>query len=175
MVVQAGRGDVLCERGVHVPFDRGRTENSSLAPLVSAAARGYGTHVPSTQHPVEIIMARGFVSNIATPAFLVGSDGTLVFYNDAAADLLGIGFEEAGPMPAREWASRFSPTGRDGERLALDELPLVIALTQTRAAHREMRIKSATGEDRDIEVTAFPVVGHDGQSGAIAIFWGEVT
>jgi PAS domain-containing protein len=129
--------------------------------------------VASAQHPVEIIMARGFVSNIATPAFLVGSDGTLVFYNEAAAELLGVGFEEAGPMPAQEWGSRFDPVGLDGERLPLDELPLVIALTQARAAHREMRIKSASGEPRNIAVTAFPVVGHDGQkSGAIAIFWG---
>jgi PAS domain-containing protein len=129
--------------------------------------------VSGHQHPVEIIMARGFVSNIATPAFLVGADGTLVFYNEAAADLLGVGFEEAGPMPAREWASRFNPVGVDGERLPLEQLPLVIALTQTRAAHREMRIRSATGEERNIAVTAFPVVGNDGQSGAIAIFWSD--
>jgi PAS domain-containing protein len=129
--------------------------------------------VPSSQHPVEIIMARGFVSNLVTPAFLVGSDGALVFYNDGAADLLGVGFEEAGPMPAREWASRFNPTGRDGERLPLEQLPLVIALTEARPAHREMQIKSATGEPRMIEVTAFPVVGHDGLSGAVAIFWSE--
>jgi len=36
-----------------------------------------------------------------------------------------------------------------------------------------MRIHSADGDDRTIEVTAFPVVGHDGQSGAIAIFWSD--
>jgi PAS domain-containing protein len=140
---------------------------------VSALLRGYGTHVSSGQHPVEIIMARGFVSNITTPAFLVDSDGTLVFYNEAAGDLLGVGFEESGPLPARDWASRFEPVGRDGRRLPFEQLPLVIALTEARAAHREMQIKSATGEPRDIAVTAFPVVGQDGQSGAIAIFWGD--
>lgn len=111
------------------------------------------------------------MSNLATPAFLVGPDGTLVFYNEAAADLLGVGFEEAGPMPAQEWGTRFDPVASDGHELALEELPLSIALSEGRAAHSEMRIRAATGEDRTIEVTAFPIVGHEGRSGAIAIFW----
>ena len=127
----------------------------------------------AAQHPVEIILARGFVSNLATPAFLVGADGTLVFYNEAAADLLGVGFEEAGPMPAQEWGTRFDPEAPDGHHLALEELPLAIALKEGRPAHREIRIHSAAGDLRTIEVTAFPVVGHEGQSGAIAIFWSE--
>ena len=127
----------------------------------------------AAQHPVEIILARGFVSNLATPAFLVGSDGTLVFYNEAAADLLGVGFEEAGPMPAQEWGMRFDPVDADGSPLAVEDLPLAIALNHARPAHREMRIHAADGDDRTIEVTAFPVVGHDGQSGAIAIFWSD--
>jgi PAS domain-containing protein len=127
----------------------------------------------ATQHPVEIILARGFVSNLATPAFLVDANGTLVFYNEAAAALLGVGFEEAGPMPAQEWGTRFDPIGPDGAELALEELPLAIALNQGRPAHREMRIRGADGEERALEVTAFPVVGHDGQSGAIAIFWSD--
>ena len=129
--------------------------------------------MPSTQHPVEIIMARGFVSNLATPAFLVDADGTLVFYNEAAAELLGVGFEEAGPLSAREWVSRFVPVAADGSEVALESLPLGIALVQGRPAHRALHIKSATGERRAIEATAFPVVGHEGQSGAIAIFWSE--
>ena len=113
------------------------------------------------------------MSNLATPAFLVGPDGTLIFYNEAAAQLLGVGFEEAGPMPAQEWGTRFEPAASDGHELALDELPLLIALKEGRAAHREMRIHALNGEDRTIEVTAFPIVGHEGRSGAIAIFWSD--
>ena len=120
-------------------------------------------------------MARGFVSNLVTPAFLVGPDGTLVFYNEAAAELLGVGCEEAGPMPAQEWGTRFDPVAPDGHELAVEELPLSIALSAGRAAHSEMRIHAATGDERMIEVTAFPIVGHEGLSGAIAIFWSEAT
>lgn|SRR5689334_10228604 len=118
-------------------------------------------------------MARGFVSNLATPAFLVGVDGTLVFYNEAAGELLGVGFEEAGPMPATAWATRFDPVAADGSDLSLEELPLGVALVQGRPAHGTLRIRAATGDQRTIEATAFPIVGHEGQSGAIAIFWSE--
>jgi PAS domain-containing protein len=127
--------------------------------------------VAAQQHPVEIIMARGLMSNLATPAYLIDRDGTLVFYNEAAGELLGLTFEEAGPMPAEEWGSRFAPTRPDGSPLALEDLPLGIALGEGRPAHAPMRITSGDGEARTIEVTAFPVVGRGGQSGAIAIFW----
>jgi PAS domain-containing protein len=123
------------------------------------------------QHPVELIMARGFTSNLATPAFLVDEAGTLIFYNEAAGELLGVRFEEAGAMDAEEWGGRFDPVGVDGEPLALEELPLSIALEQARPAHRPMQIRSADGEERQIEVTAFPVVGRAGPRGALAIFW----
>jgi PAS domain-containing protein len=129
--------------------------------------------VTPEQHPVEVILARAFVSNLVTPAFLVDAHGTLVFYNEAAADLLGVGFEEAGPMPAREWVARFDPGAPDGSRVPLDELPLTIALRQGRPAHRDLQFRSADGDVRTIEVTAFPIVGHEGQHGAIAIFWSE--
>lgn len=125
----------------------------------------------SEQYPVEIIMARGLMSNLVTPAFLVGEDGTLVFFNDAAAEILGAPFEEVGPMEPDEWGGRFSPTALDGRPLPLGELPLAIALNEGRAAHSPMRIRSAGGEPHAIEVTAFPVIGRSGQRGAMAIFW----
>jgi PAS domain-containing protein len=127
--------------------------------------------VPQQQHPVELILARGFTSNLATPAFIVDDEGSLIFFNEAAGELLGVHFEEAGAMGPEEWGGRFEPTDLDGRALALDELPLSIALSEARPAHRPMRIRSARADRHDIEVTAFPVVGRSGQEGAIAIFW----
>jgi PAS domain-containing protein len=123
------------------------------------------------QHPVEIIMARGFTSNLATPAFLVDETGTLIFFNEAAGELLGVRFDEADLMGPEEWGARFSPTALDGRSLSLEELPLAIALNEYRPAHSAMRIRSQKGDMREIEVSAFPVVGRSGPHGAIAIFW----
>jgi PAS domain-containing protein len=127
--------------------------------------------VQPQQHPVELIMARGFTSNLATPAFLVDGDGSLIFFNEAAGELLGVHFDEAEAMGPEEWGRRFDPTDLDGHPIAPGDLPLSIALSDARPAHRPMRIRSARAENHDIEVTAFPVVGRSGQRGAIAIFW----
>jgi len=129
--------------------------------------------VAPDQHPVEIILARGFMSNLSTPAFLVDSVGTLVFFNEAAAVLLGMEFDEAGPMAPEEWGTEFEPTAPDGRPLPVDELPLSIALTKGRPAHDRLRIRSSKGDLRTIEVAAFPIVGRDGQTGAMAIFWDD--
>lgn len=115
-------------------------------------------------------MARGLISNLTTAAFLVDVEGVLVFFNEPAAELLGVTYEEAGPMAAEEWGGRFSPTTLDGQPLSVAELPLAIAL-EGRPAHAPMRIRSADGTTCDIEVTAFPLAGLAGQTGALAIFW----
>ena len=122
------------------------------------------------QHPVELIMARGLVSNLTTAAFLVDAEGVLVFFNERAGELLGVHYEEAGPMAPEEWGGRFEPTNLDGEPMPVEELPLAIAL-QGRPAHAPMRIRSHHGDLCDIDVTAFPLEGHAGQSGALSIFW----
>jgi PAS domain-containing protein len=122
------------------------------------------------QHPVELIMARGLISNLTTAAFLVDADGVLVFFNERAGELLGVHYEEAGPMPPEEWGGRFAPTGLDGRPMPLEELPLAIAL-QGRPAHKPMRIQSGRGDTYDIDVTSFPLEGQAGQAGALSIFW----
>jgi len=131
----------------------------------------YRTHVSVEQHPVELIMARGFMSNLSTPAFLVDRQGVLVFYNEAAEEILGLTFAEAGPMPAEDWSARFEPTGPDGEPVPVEKLPLGIALLEGRPAHAPLRITSAGGQAEQIQATAFPVIGRGGQTGALAIFW----
>jgi PAS domain S-box-containing protein len=125
----------------------------------------------SEQRPVEIILARGLMSNLATPAFLVDVGGTLVFFNDAAAKVLGVRFEEAGPMSAQQWGTRFSPLTEEGRPVPLDELPLLIALNEERPCYSRFSIRSANGDTRVIEVSAFPIVGSGGVRGAMAIFW----
>ena len=123
------------------------------------------------QRPVELILARGLMSNITTPAFLVDAFGTLVFFNDAAGDLLGMRYEEAGPMELEQWGTRFTPLKDDGSPLGLDELPLAVALRDRKPVHLDFSVRSAQGETRHIEVSAFPIEGNAGVRGAMAIFW----
>ncbi len=127
--------------------------------------------MPGDQHPVEIILARGLMSNLTTPAFLVDVEGTLVFFNEAAGEILGLRFEEAGPLPADEWGTMFVPRDKDGAPIPVSELPLSIALGSGQPAHGRMWLHTAGGEDRGIEAHALPIVGAAGMRGALAVFW----
>jgi PAS domain-containing protein len=125
----------------------------------------------SAQKPLELILARNLLSTIATPAFLVGDRGALLFYNEAAAALVGRRFEESGTMSAAEWTSEFGPFGADEKPMPYDQIPATIALRERRPYHGNFRICAAGGEHRDIAASAIPIVGPGGSSGAIVIFW----
>ena len=62
------------------------------------------------QRPLELILARNFLTSLSTPAFLVDEGGGIVFYNEAAGGLLGISFEEFGQKPADDPTTRFMLT-----------------------------------------------------------------
>lgn len=123
------------------------------------------------QHPVELILARSLMSNLTTPAFLVDLQGTLVFFNDAAGEVLGLRFEEAGPLPVDEWGTMFVPRDKNGGPIPVAELPLSIALATAQPAHGRMWLHTAAGEERGIEAHALPIVGAAGMRGALAVFW----
>jgi PAS domain-containing protein len=131
--------------------------------------------VNTQEHDLVLILARGLASSIATPTFLVDPEGTLVYFNEPAEEVLGRSFAEAGELKRDEWGTMFSPLDREsGEHLEPDALPLATALEQRAPAHRQMRITGLDGEQRDIAVTAFPLWARtDEFVGAVAIFWEE--
>jgi PAS domain-containing protein len=123
------------------------------------------------QKPLELILARNFLTSLSTPAFLVDRDGALLFYNEAAGALLGISFEESGRMPAAEWGKAVGPFDDDGVPMAIDEIPTTKALRRGRPAHGHFHVRSVKGDEYDIESTALPIVADGGQEGAMIFFW----
>jgi PAS domain-containing protein len=123
------------------------------------------------QKPLELILARNFLTSLSTPAFLVDEGGALIFYNEAAGGLLGISFEESGRMEAEEWSRTLSPYGEDGKLTPIEERAMTKALRRGRPAHGHFKIRSARGEDFDVEASALPIVAEGGQAGAMIFFW----
>lgn len=124
------------------------------------------------QKEIEAILARQLASYLAMPIFIVDPQGTLVFYNEPAEKILGRRFEDTGEMPVAEWSTIFKPVDKAGAPLTPDTLPLVVALNERRPAHSSFRIRGLDGVLRQIEVTAFPLIGQaDRYLGAVAIFW----
>jgi PAS domain-containing protein len=125
----------------------------------------------SAQKPLELILARNLLSSISTPAFLVDDRGTLLFYNEAAGALVGRRFEESGTMSQADWTRKYGPVGDDGEPMPVGQLPVAAALREGRPAHGTFRIRNAGGSIHDVALTAIPILGPNGSSGTIMIFW----
>ena len=127
------------------------------------------------EEPVEIAVTREWASRMTLAVFLVDPDGNLLYFNDAAGAILGKRFEDTGSMVLAVWSTYFEPTDASGAPLFPGKLPLVVALRDRRPAHRELWIRGADGQRRQVQVTAFPLFGAD-QSllGATALFWESV-
>jgi PAS domain-containing protein len=126
----------------------------------------------SAQKPLELILARNLLSSLSTPAFLVGEEGALLYYNQAAGAMLGRGFEESGNMTATAWTGEFGPFGSDDQPLPYEQIPATLAVRDNRPYHGKFRIRAAGGMHTDVAASAIPIVGLGGSSGgAIVFFW----
>jgi PAS domain-containing protein len=123
------------------------------------------------QKPLELILARNFLTSLSTPAFLVDRSGTLIFYNEAAGAMLGISFEESGRLEAAEWSRTLSPYGETGEMTPIEDRAMTKALRRGRPAHGHYKIRSVRGDQFEIEASALPIVAEGGQEGAMIFFW----
>ena len=123
------------------------------------------------QKPIELIHARNLMGSLTTPAFLVDAEAQLVYYNEAAGQLLGRRFEETGPMPAAAWGAEFGPFDTEGNPMEIDALKTTRALREGRPAHGRFCVHSVNGDSHEIESSALPIRGGDGFEGAMVFFW----
>jgi PAS domain S-box-containing protein len=120
------------------------------------------------------ILAREFASNLATPTLIVDGEGTLIFFNEAADELVGGSFAEVGEMPIDEFSASVAPRLENDDPLPQERRPTRIAFEERRAAHEEMTVTGLDGVERHIGVTAFPLFAQkDEFVGIVAIWWRE--
>jgi PAS domain-containing protein len=98
--------------------------------------------------------------------------GNLLFFNEPAEVLLGQRFDEVGEMPLDYRRTIFAFRDENGVPVPPDQPPLVVALRERRPVHRRVWMRTLDGRDREIEVTAFPLLGAGGHLiGGVAMFW----
>jgi PAS domain-containing protein len=125
---------------------------------------------PLEEQPLELILARNLISIISIAALLVDSDGRIVFFNEAAAEIIGAPFEEIGVLEQEQWSARYGPFGTDGKPLTPDELPVTTAVRESRPAYGHFFVRAESGM-LEIETGALPLSGPAGYHGAIIVFW----
>jgi PAS domain-containing protein len=127
--------------------------------------------VEGSQRPLELIHARNLLTSLSTAGVLMGLEGNIVFYNEAAGALLGRHFEDLGPTSAEEWMEVFGPRDDDGTPVPWQDQPLTSALRAGRAAHATTGIRAADGCEHTIEASGLPIYGSSGFQGALIFFW----
>jgi PAS domain-containing protein len=122
--------------------------------------------------PLPLILARELASNLATPMFLMDARGVLVFYNDAAALLIGRSFGEMGEIPAEEFGAVLDLKTLDDEPLRRRDTPAGIAFFERRPAHRTLAATGYDGVQRLVHATAYPLFGSTAEMhGVVSVFW----
>jgi len=126
----------------------------------------------TSNRALPLILAREFAANVATPFVVLDADGTLVFFNEPAEELIGQSPSELGELPEDEWKGRFSVERRDGSPVANEDTPTAIARRERRPAHETLVYTSLDGIRRTIAVTATPILEREDELvGVIALFW----
>ena len=124
------------------------------------------------QQPIEIILARQWASHVSVAVFLLDAEGILVYYNDAAARLLGRPYEEVGDLRVWMLAETFRSLDMSGNPLPWDKMPISLALERRRPEYLCFRYQALDGVWHDVEVTAIPIEAVGGTLlGVTALFW----
>jgi PAS domain-containing protein len=134
------------------------------------------TEARSGAKSLPLILARELAANLATPMFLIDAVGMLVFYNDAAASLIGKPFGELGEIPASEFGAHLELATPEGEPLRRRDSPAGIAMFTQRPAHTTLLATGYNGVRRAFEATAYPLFGSEGEMhGVVSVFWEDQT
>jgi PAS domain-containing protein len=139
---------------------------------LARVARGNITVVSVQHQPLLLVQARNLITNLALPALLTDPEGRLLFFNDAAAALLGRSFEEVGRLSREQWAREVGPLDEQGQPLAAaDSLPLARALRGGRPAQGRFRARLGESGVREVKLSALPLLEPGHFEGALVVFW----
>lgn len=124
------------------------------------------------QPDLVLIVARSFATKLATPTVIIDAHGDLVFFNDAAAEVLGTSYLEVGELQVSQWQELFQPRTLDQQPMTAAETPGGVALLERRPVHDSFMVRGLDGREREITVTSFPLFSHpDEVVGSMSIFW----
>ena len=153
---------------VGVFWDRGAPPKAGVPPVGGS----FNLASPGGDRPVELLLMRQLASYLSTVILLVGADGTLLFYNEPAEQLVGRRFDEDDEMSAEQFSGRLPLTDEAGVPIPFEERPLIIALQRQEPSHRRFRMRSVDQVEHQIEGLGFPLVACEGrQLGAVGICW----
>jgi PAS domain-containing protein len=116
------------------------------APGTPHVGRAVDLASPGGDRPVELLLMRQLASYLRTSIFLMGPDGTLLYFNESSEALLGRRFDETEPMNAEQWSTLLQSEDERGAPIEIDARPIVVALRRQQPSHRTFSIRRACAE-----------------------------
>ena len=124
------------------------------------------------QPDLVLIVARSFATKLATPTLITDARGDLVYFNDAAGELIGRSYLDIGQLPVSRWQELFEPRTLDEQPLTPQQTPSGVALLERKPVQGSFAFRGLDGRGHHITVTAFPLFSHpDEVVGVMSIFW----
>jgi predicted ATPase len=130
---------------------------------------------PQANNASPAALAREVAEHVATPMFLLDAVGTLVYFNDAGATLIGKPFSEIGQITATQFGGVLQLTTTSGEPLRRRDSPAGIAMFERRPFHQRIMATGYDGVRRTIDTSAYPLLNELGKNdGVLCVFWQEL-
>lgn len=130
------------------------------------------TRLQRSGHAVEVILLKRLWDRLLLPTIVLDAEGQLLFYNPAAEKLIGRPSAQLGGGELGAMYDAYQPTDTDGSTIKRSDHPLYVALRQRRSSHQRFHYKGRDGVERELQGTAFPLVGQCNRHlGAVGIFW----
>jgi len=122
--------------------------------------------------PIELVLVRQAAEYLTQAIFLVDEGGTVLFFNEAAAALLGRPFEDVAPQNIADWLDQLEICDGDGRPMPGTAVPIALARRDGHPAHAVMDVRCLDGVVRRLAVTSVPLVGQGGVlHGAMSLMW----
>ena len=65
------------------------------------------------QQPLELILLRQLASHLVIPMWMMDEQGNLIYYNASAEGLLGVHFDDVGPINSEQLVGKWQVTQMD--------------------------------------------------------------
>jgi PAS domain-containing protein len=128
--------------------------------------------VERKQPDLVLIVARSFATKLATPTVIIDAHGDLMYFNDAAAEVLGRSYPDVGAVGGSRWQELFQPRTLNEEPMTAEQTPGGVALRERRPVHDSFAMRGLDGRAHEITVTSFPLFSRpDEVVGVMSIFW----
>lgn len=119
-----------------------------------------------------MILLRQLASYLTIPIWMMDEKGSLIYYNEPAENLLGISFDDVGPIEADQLTEMFRATDLEDRPIENSDFPVVSTLVSRRPSHGTIRFCGLDRIWREVEISAIPVEGQgDRFLGVFAAFW----